>query len=383
MDADTRRLIEALHQSSGKCVLAVTGGGGTAAALLLSVPGASRTVLEVVVPYHDQSLSDFLGQRPEQFCSAATSKDMAVRAWERARWLLPGETVVGVGGTASLATDRPKRGEHRFHLAVHTGDRTTGYSLTLTKGAREREAEESVLDAILLNALAEAFGVGERLPVPLLPGEEVQWTVEVVPDLLAGLLRGEVRAVCAESDGRLSTNVSRPSALLPGSFNPIHRGHGELARTAARLLGGSVAYELSVVNVDKPPLRVEEVRRRLAQFTWQGNVWLTRSPTFVEKAALFPGVVFVVGADTAARIVQPRYYQDSESLRDDALKQIRQHGCRFLVAGRRDQMKRFVTPEEMELPPGCRDLFSGIPETEFHLDVSSTEIRACEAQGRP
>jgi hypothetical protein len=376
VDAATHRLIEALHQSPGKCVLAVTGGGTTAAALLLSVPGGSRTVLEVVVPYHDQALTDFLGRRPEQFCSAATSMDMAVRALERARWLAPGEEVVGAGCTASLATDRPKRGDHRFHIAVHTGHRTACYSLTLTKGARDREAEEAVLDAVLLNALAEALGVPERLAVGLLPGEEVQVEVEGVPDLLAALLRGEVAAVCAAGDGRLSATAPRPAALLPGSFNPIHHGHGELARSAARLLGGSVAFELSVVNADKPPLGVEEVRRRLAQFTWQGSVWLTRAPTFVEKAALFPGVVFVVGADTAARIVQPRYYQDSEERRDAVLEQIRHHGCRFLVAGRRDQASRFVTLEELELPPRCRDLFTGIPETEFHIDVSSTELRA-------
>src|SRR5262249_52466965 len=101
-------------------------------------------------------------------------------------------------------------------------------------------------------------------------------------------------------------------------------------------------------------------------------------PTFAEKAALFPGGIFVVGADTAARIVERRYYQDSESLRDAALEQIRQHGCRFLVAGRLNQARQFVTLTELDLPPGCRDLFTGIPEAEFHVDLSSTELRAGE-----
>ena len=78
------------------------------------------------------------------------------------------------------------------------------------------------------------------------------------------------------------------------------------------LVGGGPAFELSVANVDKPALAPEEVRRRLAQFAWRAAVWLTRAPTYTEKAELFPGCVFVVGADTAARIVQPRFYQDSE-----------------------------------------------------------------------
>ena len=84
MDAALRRLIESIHQSSHRCVLAVTGGGAKAAALLLNVPGASRTVLEVLIPYDERSLMEFLGRSPEQSCSADTSRAMATRAYERA-----------------------------------------------------------------------------------------------------------------------------------------------------------------------------------------------------------------------------------------------------------------------------------------------------------
>ena len=59
-------------------------------------------------------------------------------------------------------------------------------------------------------------------------------------------------------------------------------------------------------------------------FRLDGPQW-----TFAEKAQLFPGVVFVVGVDTAERIVQPRFYGDSEERMLQALEQIRQSGCRF------------------------------------------------------
>jgi nicotinamide mononucleotide (NMN) deamidase PncC len=375
MDSTIRCLIEAVHHAPSRCVLAVTGGGASAAGLLLSVPGGSRTVLEVVVPYHDQALCDFLGRRPEQFCSTETARDMAVRACERARWLAPGETVVGVGCTASLASDRPKRGDHRLHVATYGAQHTATYSLTLTKGAQDREAEEAVVAAVLLNAVAEAFGVAERLALPLLPGEEVQ-TESVPPrDVLSAFLRGEVPTVCAEVDGRLRADAPRPAVLLPGAFNPLHEGHCGMAAVAARLVGGSAAFELSVANVDKPPLAVEEVRRRLAQFTWLAPLWLTRAPTFAEKAALFPGVVFAVGADTAARIVAPRYYGDSAERMAEALDFIRGQGCRFLVAGRVDKEGKFVGLDNLSLPPAYRDLFTAIPEAEFRLDLSSTQLR--------
>jgi hypothetical protein len=375
MDPATRRLIEAIHQGPTRYVLAMTGGGASAVGLLLSVPGGSRTVLEASVPYDERALADFLGRRPEQFCSQATSGDMAARALARARWLLPGEAVAGVGCTAGLATDRPKRGAHRFHVTVQRGGNSAGYSLTLTKGARDREGEEAVLAAVLLNALAEASGVAERLSVLLLPGEEV--VVERLPaaDPLSAFLRGEVPTVCVSVDGRLQAGGPPPAVLLPGAFNPIHEGHRGMRAAAARLAGGAAAYELSVANVDKPDLTAEEVRRRLAQFTWQAPVCLTRAPTFAEKAALFPGAAFAVGADTAARIVSPRYYHDSEERMTEALASIRRQGCRFLVAGRADREGRFLTLADIPIPAAHRDLFGAIPEDQFRLDLSSTQLR--------
>jgi hypothetical protein len=385
MDPETRCLIEAIHRSRGKCVLALTGGGTGAAAWLLRVPGGSRTVLEVVVPYHEQALLAFLGRPPEQFCSAATSRAMAARAYERAAWLAPGEDVLGLGCTASLATDRPKRGDHRFHLTSHSAQRITTYSLILRKGERGREAEEAVLDSALLNALAEAYELADRVPVPLLAGESMQ--VESLPsaDLASALLRGELPAFCAELDGRLSgmgggtlqtgPTVARPGALLPGAFNPAHEGHWRLAEVASRILGTTVALELSATNVDKPALTVAEIRRRLQQFTWRMPVWVTRAPTFAEKASLFPGVVFVVGADTAERIVAARYYGDSEARMIAALEHIRRQGCRFLVAGREARAGKQVCLEDLALPEAYRDLFSGISKADFHVPISSTLLR--------
>src|SRR3954452_8849400 len=154
MDAATRLLIEQLHRAQAQYVLAVTGGGTQAAAHLLNVPGGSRTVLEILVPYHAQSLSEFLGSEPAQNCSAEAGPAMARSAFERARHLAPGSIAAGFACTASLATDRPKRGEHRFHIAAHTGHGSTAWSLTLNKGRRDREGEEAVVDAVLLNAVA-------------------------------------------------------------------------------------------------------------------------------------------------------------------------------------------------------------------------------------
>lgn len=89
---------------------------------LLGVPGASATVLEASVPYSREALADVLGHSPERFCSRATAVELATAAYRRAAALSPlGTAIVGVGATCALASEPPKRGEHRAYVAVHTG----------------------------------------------------------------------------------------------------------------------------------------------------------------------------------------------------------------------------------------------------------------------
>jgi nicotinamide mononucleotide (NMN) deamidase PncC len=376
MDPAVRSAIQAVHNSPWRYALSVTGGGTGLVAWLLSVPGGSRGVLEATVPYSQQALAEYLGFIPESYCSAPTTRAMASRARDRAARLAPGEQVAGVSCTAGLRSDRPKRGPHRFHTCVATAERTVTHSLTLTREARERAEEEEVVDRVMLNVLAEVFGVAERVPVPLLPGEEVQVETELARDPLTVFLRdNEALALRMDLDGRLRADAPRPKLLLPGAFNPLHEGHLTLAHVAGRLVGAEPAFELSVSNADKPSLAQEEVRRRMAQFTWRTPVWVTKLPTFEEKSKEFRGAVFVVGADTAARIVACRFYHDSDEQMRVALERVRANGCRFLVAGRVDASGRYLCCENLNLPEGVRDLFTGIPESAFRRDISSTHLR--------
>jgi hypothetical protein len=100
------------------------------------------------------------------------------------------------------------------------------------------------------------------------------------------------------------------------------------------------------------------------------------APTFVEKSRLYPGAVFVVGFDTAARILQPRYYDDSEAAMLAALREMRKRGSRFLVAGREGSDGRFRELGDLEIPEGFGGLFEAVPARLFRHDLSSTEIRA-------
>jgi hypothetical protein len=394
-------LIERIHATPQRAVIVVTGGGASAIAELLAVPGGSRTLLEAVVPYSEAALSACLHRKPEQFCVEETALAMAAVAYERACTLAPAEgeaapSSIGVACTASLVSDRPKKGEHRCYVATQTRTATTSWSLVLEKGARDRRTEETLVGRLILSALASSVGLAQLPALDLRPGEKVVTHYAAGDALLVELLDGKRGVVWSlpgstshaglaaksESDAQSSLHAaipvprSPPAGLLCGAFHPLHFGHRQMREAAARRLGGPVYYEMSIRNVDKPPLDFLSIDRRRAQFTDE-PLALTAAPTFAEKAGVLPGVTFVVGVDTAERIIHPRYYGGSEERMHTALCRIRDAGCRFLVAGRKIG-ERFETLGDIGLPAEFAALFTAIPPDEFRADVSSTELRRGE-----
>jgi nicotinic acid mononucleotide adenylyltransferase len=373
-----QQLISALHASGRKAALAITGGGSGAIGELLRVPGGSRLLIEAQVPYDERALAVFLGVAPAQASSSDTAIAMARSARARAARLVPaGSDVVGLGATAALVSDRPRRGEHRFHIAFANAAGVAHCTGVLAKGRRDRAAEEDLVSRAIVLWLAHACGIAAPSPRTLLDADEhFAETIVASVDTIDRLLAGEVDRITVQPDGQMMLTAPRPAVLLPGSFNPLHDGHVSLARVAEELTQQPVAFEISVTNVDKPPLAAETVRHRIAQFAWKSPVELTRAPTFLEKSRLFPGTTFVIGADTAERLVARKYYGDDEDRMHAALQEIANAGNRFLVAVRIDAAGRVRLLNDIPVPRRHADLFTEIPHHRFRVDTSSSEIRA-------
>ena len=179
-DSATTDLIGRIHDTSTKACLVITGAGTSAIAALFGVAGSSRTIIEAQIPYSMAALDNYVGKTADQHVSREEAAIMAIKARERAVSLSkpdrPPQRLIGLSCTAAIATDRLRRGENRAHIAWHDGEHGASYSIVMVKGARDRAGEEEVCKAIILNALAEACGIEDRMQVELLEGEDVDRT---------------------------------------------------------------------------------------------------------------------------------------------------------------------------------------------------------------
>ena len=286
-------------------MLAVTGGGTTAISDLLAVPGASRTLLEATVPYDSQALADYIQRTPEQSASASTARQLAMSAYQRARQLTgAGDDVVGIGCTAALTTDRSRRGTDRCFIAAQTAKRTMIDFIAFDNAHSEtsRAQQERACSDAIIHLLARVAGVTDG---PLsLPIGNIETDHVAAPLAWQALLAG----INASTLDELAT-PSPVKLLFPGSFNPLHQGHQDMIRIAEDISGELAVLEISTFNVDKPPIDYIEMRDREQTIGQRYPLVFTNAPTFVSKARLFPGVMFVVGVDTITRIGDSRYYQ--------------------------------------------------------------------------
>ena len=127
-DQVTTDMVLALHASPAQGSFVVTGAGSRFLGWLFGEGGSSGTVLDAQIPYAQHALNDYVGHSLEQNVSEISAIAMAEEAYWKALRLdafahpdsIGERQIIGVSCTATIATNRLKRGEHRAHIAVRT-----------------------------------------------------------------------------------------------------------------------------------------------------------------------------------------------------------------------------------------------------------------------
>ncbi|TQD26151.1 hypothetical protein [Methanolobus vulcani] len=381
-----------IHRSPFRIVLAITGGGTEAIGELLRHGGGSDTLLEAIVPYGKESLHDLIGKEPDKYASAETAKDMAMSTYRRALLLdsksekPDPQSLIGIGITCKLAKQgREREGrQHELYFASQSYYKTTVSGVNLKKkGSREEQesiAADYILDRIASLCNPEKYAVqgiqekdtAERTLILENEAEANNETSELLLKTLESINSGNnvPRKV------NLGISANKPGIILSGSFNPCHKNHIEMAMIASEKYDMPVDFEISLANVDKPPInyislkeRVDSVRACMQDMRGgsAGNIYLSNSPLFADKAILFPDSVFLIGTDTLNRLFNVNYYREGEDMQS-LIEHFSKYNTKFLVFRRKESQ----ICSEIDIPDICE-----IVSYDCYTDdgTSSTKIR--------
>src|SRR5260221_14543383 len=130
---------------------------------------------------------------------------------------LVGPDLVGLGATAALVSDRPRKGEHRFHIAFANSAGIAHCTCVMAKGRRDRAAEEELVSRAIVLWLARACGIAAPSPRSLLDTDE-NYAEAVVAAMgtIDQLLAGGLDPVPGQPGGQIILSAPQPLGLFPG-----------------------------------------------------------------------------------------------------------------------------------------------------------------------
>ena len=347
-----------------------TGAGAGIQDALWRVCGASSFLQGASFPYSPQESADFAGLKPEQYVSQDFALDLAFAAYMRAIDLNdPADEPVGLAVTASVATSREHRGDHRAHVVCMTRERIVGRTFILEKGVGDaaRQKDGRIVDGAALGVLAASLGLAEP--------QEQDVALET-----AARVRFFEHPVFWPDGRRLGRDGLDPSwPLFPGAFDPPHEGHEKMADhlkhwgqahlAADAMKTAEPVFTICANPPHKEALSVQEMLRRAKRLRHRITYFTENDPFYIDKARAHPGTPLVIGADALLRMLDPKWGLDVKAM----FAEFRQLGTKFMLFGR-EVNGEFLGAEDafMKLPHDCWDLFIAMGG---RWDVSSTALR--------
>lgn len=361
-----------------------TGAGSGLTSHIWRVPGVSKIFVGSAFPYDKSATIDVLGYEPDHYVSANVAVGFAHESYLRALRSTNDGDAIGVGITASVAGTRIHRGAHRAYVCVVSPSRTTCVSVTLNKGIgyADRQRDEEIINTIALALVFDTIqGYGDecmsRVDFPqshTQEGTEGTWQYEVCPDEL--LARPWFRA-----DRSRHKEPMGPILMVPGSFNPLHQAHIEMATIAADMHRewGPPVYVLTLKPPHKDALTVTDALNRVNQFRGRELLFNWDDALYIQKARRWPGSAIVMGADALDRMLDPVWCPVRDMMIEfSTLK------TTFIIADRTVNGQTFTLDEVLQRrsKEACIQLallnkWHHIKET---WNISSTELRANAAR---
>lgn len=354
----TERIIALRDQEHPPSVyVAAAGAGAATLQRITAVPGISSFFTGASLLYAREELEVFVGGPIDKSCSSSVAISLAIEAYMRAaRAGGYDRPAIGIGITAAIASVDPSRGGHRAFLAVVGEGNVQERYLQLGDGTKTGHEPRTYHE----HQIADAA-------IDLLTFDSVDGNVT----LSAG-----TRPIWSPTGRLLLEQLPENCALLAGSFNPKHDGHRGMAAAAAKR-GLNPVYALESTPRHKEVLSAAVLLKRIALARDEWPVLLTEGcPLFIDKARLLRSVNraprFLAGADTIARMMEPRWYDGTQAGVTAMLDSLATLGTEFFC------FERSGAPRIADIVPSRYRHFM-FQELDGAWEVSSTALRGAPA----
>ena len=351
---------ENLKQAGVSMHIAATGGGAGFIQKLWEVPGSSSYLSGFSFPYSKEEQIEFLGFTPEHFCSEEAAVDLASAAYMKA-YQFGGKKPVGIGLTASVASEQEHHGDHRVYCCIITDDLVRSYQYTLIKGHGEfvRKLDGGSCDDMMFFMMCDALGLHHKM-----------FYLTATDTTNLAMSRFFVRPFFHANGTRDDATLQNNDALMAGAFNPPHEGHFGMEAAYKAALGGDTIYEITVDPPHKTALSIQDMLKRAKGLQGHNRIFCKGDPLYLDKINRFPGHPILMGADAALRLLDPKWGASLQEILDA----IDRSGASIYVAERMVDGK-LVTAKELSNHCIITHGWSPFIPLKGHWDISSTEIR--------
>ena len=294
--------------------------------------------------------------------------------------------LVTIGFTMRQGTTKNEESDDQSYVSIMNTHRIITYKIMLTDSQRTKEEQDYVLSLITIK-LVSMFVKEENCSLKGL-SEDYSEKVSIVLlqkidplELITQQLRMQeiVSSLVFLPKGGWIMNLQFDGfALFPGSFNPVHEGHIEVAKRSAELLGipeCMVVFEISLTNPDKGIVTMKDYLSRVQRLLKIDRcAMITQKGYISDKNCFMKNGFILMGADTLKRVLQKQRDTDSDEQLLRRLEEFSLRNNKIIVAPRKDpDSGLLVTKAELEFPSIPQEVILEL--SGFRLDASSTEIR--------
>lgn len=352
---------ETLKQAGVSIHVIATGAGAGFIQQLWEVPGSSAYLSGYSFPYAQEEQIELLGFTPEHYCNEDAAVDLASAAYMKA-YRFGGKKPIGIGLTASVASEKEHRGDHRVFCCVMTDELVRTYHYNLIKGVGDvvRKLDGASCDDTMFHMLSDVVGLHHK--VLCMSATDAQHIAAQ---------RFWLRPFFHTNGTRDNGSLIGKQGLMAGNFNPPHEGHLGMANAFRDQTGWEAVFEVSTDPPHKDAMVVQDMLKRAKMLQGHERIFTRGTAKYIEKSKRFQGHPIIMGGDAGLRLFDPKWGIDPT----EVMLAFNNNDNKVYVA---DRMVDGKLIGDIELAKMARQLNLGW-DPFYHLngqwDISSTELR--------